>query len=115
MVGVASRLTFALEVPFVVRDFDLRDIGWIKRNIAVATNLSDERATDDRDVADYPTVAESDVNYLIGHTGLRLTPEELCPPFWQARWCNHLTRRSSAAATGSAADNLWNYFSHKKM
>jgi hypothetical protein len=26
----------------------------------------------------------------------------------------HLTRRSSVAATGSEADNLWNCFSHKK-
>jgi len=27
----------------------------------------------------------------------------------------HLTRTSSAAATGSAAENLWNYFDHKNV
>jgi hypothetical protein len=33
MAGVASRLTLALEIPFVMCDFNVRDVGWIKADV----------------------------------------------------------------------------------
>jgi len=31
--GVISSRTLALQIPFSVGDFDLRDVSWVKRNL----------------------------------------------------------------------------------
>jgi hypothetical protein len=72
MVEVASRLAFALEVPFVVRDFNVCDVCWIEWNVAAAANLSYKRAADDSNVAHDAPIAERNIDDLVCHAGLRL-------------------------------------------
>jgi hypothetical protein len=72
MVEVASRLAFALEVPFVVRDFDVCDVRWVEWNVAAAGDPCYKRAPDDNNVAHDAAIAERDIDNLECHAGLRL-------------------------------------------
>ena len=81
MVGVASRMTLALEIPFLVRDFDVRNISRIERDIWETSNLANDRTARDGNVLDDATVAQRDGNNLVVHAGLRLREQELAPFF----------------------------------
>jgi hypothetical protein len=79
MVGVASRLTFALKIPFVVGDFDVSDVGGFETKIGLATSFADERASNDSDIANHATIAEREIDNLVVHAGLWLTRKEHAP------------------------------------
>lgn len=99
MVCVASSPTLLLEVPFVVRDFDVRDLGGIKRYADMAANLTDKLALNNGDVSNDPAISERDIHDLVGHAGLGLFLEKLAPMFWKTR-LQHLTmiRRRSVSS-----------------
>src|SRR6185312_15720863 len=81
MVRVASSLTFLLEIPLIVRDFDVHNVRWVEGNVGVAANFFYEFALDDSNIVDN----------LVTHTSLSLLQEKLAPSFWQTRF-RHLTR-----------------------
>jgi hypothetical protein len=114
MVDVASRLTFALEIPFFVGDFDVSDIRGIETKIGLATSFTDERAPGDGDIANHATITKREIDNVIVHTGLRLTRKKLAPMLCESKRCNHLTRTSSAAPSEGADGFLWKYFNHRK-
>ena len=92
---VASSLTTFLKIPFVVRDFDVHDVCWIKGNLCVATNFADKLALNNRDITNDATIAQPDVHDLVTHADLGLVQEKLAPVFWQARR-HHLTFNSAS-------------------
>src|SRR4051812_44882210 len=92
MVHVASGLTFALKIPFVMCELDVSNICWIEGNVAVPANLVDGRATTNRDISDHAAIAKRDIDDLVCHAGLRLARKELCPALRQSNGCYHLTR-----------------------
>ena len=83
MVGVDSSPAFALEIPFSVRDFDMRNISRIERDVCETSNLADDRTARNGNVLDEATVAQSDGNDLVVHPRLRLREQELAPFFRQ--------------------------------
>ena len=85
-------LTVFLKIPFVVRDFDVHDVRWIKGNLCVAANFTNELAMNDRDITNDATIAQGHVHDLVCHAGLGLFQENLAPVFWQTR-LHHLTRK----------------------
>ena len=88
--GVISSYAFACEVPVPVRDFNVRDVSWIKRDTCMASHLRNEGMMNDRDILDHSTITESECNDLVIHSSLWLYKEELAPVFRQRRII-HLT------------------------
>ena len=91
MVRVASSLTFLLEIPLIVRDFDVHNVRWVEGNVGVAANFFYEFALDDSNIVDNSAIAKRNVDNLVTHTSLSLLQEKLAPSFWQTRF-RHLTR-----------------------
>ena len=73
MVCVASRPALALKIPFVMRDFNVGDVCGIKRDVAAAANLADERSANYGYIANDAAIAKSNVHDLVVHAGLRLS------------------------------------------
>jgi hypothetical protein len=72
MVGVDSSFALALEVPFSVRDFNMCDIRWIKRDVCDTSNLTNDRTVNDRDILNDATIAQCNGYNVVVHSGLAL-------------------------------------------
>lgn len=83
MVRVASSFTLELVIPFPVRDFDMRNVSRIERDVCKAPDFANDRASGNGNVLNDATVAQRDRNDLVVHACLRLREQELAPFFRQ--------------------------------
>ena len=72
-----------LTIPFPVRDFNVRNIIGIERNVLKTADLADDRTARDSNVLNDAPVAQSDGDNLVVHAGLWLREQELAPLFRQ--------------------------------